>query len=178
MGLGGSTHVSSKLSKVVRGTLNGVDPGVLAAAGDYGALDILSNSAASGVAWVFPGMARFAGAGGKITKMAVEASVEAFAAKYRLTLFHTVPTTSALNDNAVGAVTIAEVPNVVAIIATTADSADIGTVSYGSIDLSVPAPYACAAGSTTLYGILQTVDAETNESASMTIGVALTVELD
>ena len=165
-------------SKIVRGTLNGVDPGILAAAADYAALDVLSHSATVGVPWQFADMARQAGRGGVITKMAVEASVEAFAAKYRLTLFHTAPTASELDDNLAGAITIAESRTIVAIIETTADSVDLGTVSYGTITLAVPAPYVCAAADTKLYGILQTVDAETNESAGMSLGVALTVIRD
>ena len=178
MGLGGSVFIPSSQAKVVRGTCNGVSPGIMAAAVDYGALDVMSHSGTVGAAWVFAGMARQNGGGGKITKMAVLCSVEAWAAQYRLTLFNTVPTTSELDDNLVGAITIAEAPNIVAIVVTTVDSADIGTVSYGEIALAVPVPYVCAAGSTTLYGILQTVAGETNEAASMTVDVLLTIEQD
>lgn len=174
-----STQVySGSGSKIIRGTLNAVDPGVLAAAGDYGALDVLSHSATVGVPWQFAGMARAVGRGGVITKMAVECSVEAWAAKYRLTLFHTAPTASELDDNLVGAITIAESRNIVAILETTVDSVDLGTVAYGTVTPAVPAPYACAAADTALYGILQTVDAETNEAVGMTIGIALTVIRD
>jgi hypothetical protein len=172
----GRLVVSSQRSKIVRGLLNAVDPGILLAAGDYAALDVLANHATTSAAWAFPGMARVNGGSGRITRMAVECSVDAWAAKYRLTLFHTAPTTSELDDNVAGSITIAEAPNIVAVIETTVDSVDLGTVSYGFVNLAVPAPFVCAAASTTLYGILQTVDAETNEIASMTLGVALTIE--
>lgn len=156
------------------GTLAGVSPGVLAAAGDYGALDIMSDSASAGNVWVFANAARFKGGNGRIRKMLVTTSVEGITSKFRLWLFHTALTTTAVNDNAAFNLTAADRDKVVGYIETLA-AVDMGAINYAQ-SIGLDMEFSLPDGETDLYGVLVTVDAVSAETAGMTASVELQVE--
>lgn len=156
----------------VFGTLNALSP-VLAAAGDYAAGDVLSDSATNGAghAFEFAGMGRVAAGSGIITKAIITTSVEAWSPTMRLWLFHTTPSGCELDDNAALSIVVADRAKLVGYIDFAA-GADIGTISYTQ-NTDVRLSYKCAAADTKLYGILQVTEAVTNESASMTLTIEL-----
>lgn len=168
-----------KLTKKVQATLNGSAPGTLAAAGDYGAGDVLSQSASEGqgVAWQFPAMARVAGLGGKIVGGYITTSVGAFAAKFTLYLFNANPSASELDDNAALNIVAADRDKLVGMVNFGTDGTDVGDVSLNWMTNTQSVPY-CTGAATNLWGILIAVDAETNESASMTVDIELLIEQD
>lgn len=164
--------------RYVRGTLAGADPGVIAAAGDYGALDVLSNDAddTEGAVWTFTNAARNAGGTVEIHSVLTTLSADAMAHKLRIHLFNAIPTGSEADDNAAGNIVIANRNLYVGLLDLTADSLDLGTVNVGQLILATPLKVRCAAGSRNLYGIAQTVDAETGEAAGMTMTIQLMVK--
>lgn len=156
----------------VLGTLNGVSP-VLAAAGDYAAGDVLSDAATNGTghAFVFAGMARQAGGSGIVAKALITSSVQGWVPAMRLWLFHALPAACELDDNSAFSLDADDRDKVVGYIDFEAGF-DAGEVSFVQ-NTDVRLAYKCAAADTSLYGILQVTEAATNESAGMTLTVAL-----
>ena len=162
----------------VLGTLSSATAGVIAAAGDYAALDVMSNSAtaAAGVAWNFNNIGKTEGASGWIVGLKATASAASMTTRLRLWLFHTTPTASELDDNAAFSLDADDRTKTVGYITLPA-LVDHGEVAYAQ-DFDIRVPFFCAVNDRDLYGILQTVDAETNEAASMTVTLELSVVQD
>lgn len=152
----------------VHGTVGGAT--TIAAAGDYTAGDILSNSTSVGAAWLFTGLARTSGGSGTIYNAEIECSVDTLTPRFRLWLFNSNPSNSVLNDNAAKSIVAADRSKIIGYIDFPA-MIDIGTVSYTQNQDSRVG--FVASGSADIYGILETLDAITNESASMTLQIRL-----
>lgn len=142
----------------------------VAAAGNYDAAgDIVSNSATdtTGTAWQFPGV----GERGVIVSAVQTCSEDSVVWRLRLHLFRASPTTSEMDDNAAFNLTEADRPNYLGFIDFPA-AADLGAVSGAQVDLLKG--YTCPGG--ILYGILQTLDVENNETPGMTVSLTLFVD--
>ena len=161
------------VAALVQGTVAGAT--AIAAAGDYAANDILSDSTSAGVSWLFSNLARISGGSGIVTRAVVTCSVEAFAPRLRLWLFNTTPTTTSLNDNVAFSLDADDRTKVIGYLDFPA-MADAGEVSYAqNVDVRLALK---AVGSAHIYGVLQTLDAITNESAGMTITLELHILQD
>ncbi len=152
----------------VEGTVGGAN--IIAAAGDYAAGDVLSDSTSAGVAWLFTGLARVSGGTGTIYNAEINCSVDALVPRFRLWLFNSDPSNSVRNDNAAKSIVAADRSKLIGYIDFPA-MIDIGTVSYAQNQDSRVG--FTASGSANIYGILETLDAFTNETASMTIQIRL-----
>lgn len=157
----------------IQATLNAVAP-IIAAAGDYGANDVLSQAVAdgTGLPFVFAGASRAAGNGGWITRCKLDLSVDALVWRPRVHFFNAAPTTTEMDDNAVFNLTAADRLKYIGFLDLPA-LADFGAISV-SLNATDRLPYTCAA--TSLYAILQTLDAFTNEAAAMTAMLEIQVE--
>lgn len=167
----GSLRVKSDVvgyQTTVEGTVGGAN--IIAAAGDYAAGDVLSDSTSAGVAWLFTGLARVSGGSGTIYNAEVNCSVDALVPRLRLWLFNSDPTNSVRNDNAAKSIVAADRSKLIGYIDFPA-MIDIGTVAYAQNQESRVG--FVASGSANIYGILETLDAFTNESASMTVQIRL-----
>jgi len=146
----------------------------IAAAGNYAAEDVVSESATAGTAWMFVGVGS-----GYITR--AHALCEATALVWRLTLylFTDVPT-SALNDNGantgpsfadlgkyVGKIDFPAMEDLGGMSETLATPNTVGNLPIAIDGENDSAP---------LYGILVTRDAEAGEAAGMDISIRLTVD--
>ena len=166
-GIGGKTNTVSLLRTI-------------AAAGDYAAEDVLSDSASAGTAMGFTGIGKNKGAGGKITQGIVLCSVTALTPRLTLFLFRNTPTCN-LNDNVANtAVLAADQSECVGWIDFPALE-DLGTGMSSAVATpntfgNLPLSFNCDADDDTLYGVLVTRDAITGEVASMTIRITLTSE--
>lgn len=158
---------------VVTGTLAGDAAPAIAAAGDYGDNDVLSNSASNGagVAWVFPDMATEAGGAGEIVGAILTTTATSIVATFRLWLFDANPAASELDDNAAFSLHADDQAKLIGVIDFAA-CAPFGGVA-GSFTSTLAKPYRCADGDTDLYGILQITDATTAEAAGMVVIVKL-----
>ena len=151
----------------------------LAAAGNYDAEDVLSQSATVGTVWTFSAIATSNGRGGYITRARVICETTALTPRLTLYLFNTTPT-SAVNDNVANtAVLNADIAKYEGKIDFPAmedlggDSEAVVTPStYGNLPLA----FKCAVADTALYGILVTRDAITGEVATDDMTVVLTAE--
>ncbi|MAH48140.1 hypothetical protein CMI37_20115 [Candidatus Pacearchaeota archaeon] len=142
----------------------------LAAAGNYDANDVLSESASAGTAWTFSGAALRKGGFGVITKVVALLETTALTHGITLYLFKATPT-SALNDNVANtAVLHADAANYLGHI----EIPDLTNTGAGDSEATVPSPtsggfhfeYECAADDTAIYGIAVTRDAITGETAT------------
>lgn len=170
---GGSTPATGVPGTVarVRATLNSVSPGVIAAAGDYAAGDVLNNSAVTGLPWIFPGAARIAGAGGVAQKILITASVAALVPRFRWHFFNALPTVLQA-DNAAFLLDADDRAKYLGYVDMPAmQTSGSSEVSWSEADISWIFQTAAA---TSLWAVLQTLDAFTNESAGMTIDAYLT----
>jgi len=147
----------------------------VAAAGNYSAEDVISESATVGTVWTFRGLP----GSGYITKAQVICETTAQVQRLTLYLFKALPT-SILNDN---------VPNT-AVLHADKDSY-IGRIDFPAMeDLggdsdseatpstygNLPLAYETGGPDRALYGILVTRDAFTNETATDDYTVVLTAE--
>lgn len=142
----------------------------VAAAGNYDAAgDILSNSATNGAgtAWQFPSVGQW----GVIRGGVVTCSEDSVVFRLRLHLFADNPSSSELDDNAALAIAEADRPNHIGFVDFPAMT-DVGVPSVAQFEALKP--YHTKYG--TLYGILQTLDVENNETAGMTVSVTLYVD--
>lgn len=150
---------------------------VLAAAGNYDAEDVLSESATVGTAYVFPGMAQYADGSGVILKAEAFCSTTALNPRLTLYLYNAVPS-CALNDAAANTGLLAgDLPKRVGRIDFTAME-DLGgfseTLATSSTYGNLPLDFTCSDASGSLYGVLVTRDAITGEAAGMTMTIRLT----
>ncbi len=145
----------------------------LAAAGNYDPADILSESASNGVgtAWEFKHMAPREGTPGVIFMATAKCSEDSITCRLRLHLFTATPTTSEMDDNAAKAMTNADRTLYLGYIDLPAMT-DMGEFSFAQ-STGVNYAYVCAAGASSLFGVVETLDAETAETASMVLTIDL-----
>jgi hypothetical protein len=156
----------------ITGTIDGTN--IIAAAGNYAAGDVVSNDADAGEGdpWIFTGIARESGGSGTITKATLECSEDSVVARVRLWLFNAVPTTTEMDDNEAFNYDADDAGKFIGWITFPA-LVDAGEVSVAfTKDGDLPLPFKCV-GSANLWGITQFLDAETNETASMTFRLKL-----
>ena len=154
----------------------------LAAAENYAANDVLSESVSAGTVWNFANVAGKAGASGKITRAVLTLETDGLTPAITLYLFHTAPTSELDDNEANTAILHADVANYIGRIDFPAleslgggDSQAIATRADGTnIDL----PFKCASADTDLYGIMLTRDAITGETATDDLICDLLVERD
>jgi len=165
-------------TNVIFGTLSGASSGVLAAAGNYDANDIWSNSATNGagVAWLFSDAAKDIGGTGVIVGVTATLSVDNITPRLRLWVFNANPSASELDDNAALSIAAADRTKLMGYV-DLPGLADAGAISYSQV-FNLVQPFKCASTSRDLYGIVQTLDAVTGEAADMTLTVALHVLQD
>lgn len=153
-----------------RATLNSVSPGVIAAAGDYTAGDVLNNSAVTGLPWIFT-VARAAGGGILVQKGLITCSVAGLVPRFRLHLFNALPT-------------VLQADNVAFLLDADDRNSYIGFIDFPAMSTSGSSEISWSeadlqwigvtGAATTLWGVLQTLDTFTNESAGMTMDIYLT----
>lgn len=172
----GVMAVAPPASLAIRATLNSVSPGVLAAAGDYTALDVLNQSASAGLSWLLTGVARASGFGGHIRKVKLTTSVAALVPRMRMHLYTSVPGTLQ-NDNLAFLNAAADRAAYIGYIdlpaLQTSGSSEIAWAIADALDVA----YQCV-GSANLSFVLQTLDTFTNESVGMTFDIEVTVDPD
>lgn len=149
----------------------------LAAADDYAAEDVMSESATTGTVWTFE-VTRITGGGGYITKALALWETTGLTPRLTLYLFNVAPTTNLYDNVANTAPAYADVAGYQGKIDFPMME-DLGGMSsavaspstYGNLPLA----FECTSSSVVLYGILTTRDAITGESAgkSMTIKLAI-----
>lgn len=147
----------------------------VAAAGDYAAADIVSDSASNGVGttWDFSDMAvNGDGKPATIFKADIACSEDSVVWRLRLHLFSAaVSTATELDDNAAKTLDNDDRANYLGYIDFPA-AVDLGEFSFSQAT-GLDFGYYCGNGSNTLHGVLETLDAETNETAGMTIAITL-----
>ena len=144
------------------------------AAGNYSAADIVSNSATDteGTTWDFEQIALGEGHPATIYKADVACSEDSVVWRLRLHLFSAaVSAATEKDDNAAKAMDNDDRANYIGFIDFPA-MADLGEFSFAQAD-QLQFGYWCGKGGHTLYGVLETLDAETNETAGMTIAITL-----
>ena len=154
----------------------------LAAAGNYDAGDVMSESASAGTAWTFSAIAREDNGSGHIIKAIAFCQTTALTPSLTLFLFHTLPTCE-LNDNAANtAVLWADKDNFIGSIDFRAME-DLGTGISQAIAVAdsgdtnnLPLAFDTAAAADDLFGVVVTRDAITGESAGMNLMISLTAE--
>jgi hypothetical protein len=165
-----ATGVPGSIARI-RATLNSVSPGVIAAAGDYAAGDVLNDSTTAGHAWVLPSIARLTAGGFLAQKVLITCSVAAMVPRFRLHVFSAVPSVLQ-NDNVAFLLDADDRAIYLGYIdmpaMQTSGSSEIG---WSESDLQWIAQTGATAN---LNFVLQTLDAFTNESAGMTIDVFFT----
>ncbi len=152
----------------------------LAAAGDYSAEDVLSESASAGTAWTFSDIVKNKGGTGYITKAQAICETTNLSPRLTLFLFSSTPTCN-LNDNVANTTLLhADLDNYIGRIDFPIME-DLGgdseTIATPSTVGNLPLGFNCATNSTSIYGVLVTRDAITGEVATMDMTVNLTIEL-
>jgi len=152
---------------------------ILAAAGDYGAEDVISESASIGTPFVFENMARKEGGTGEIIKAQVFCSKTGLIPRITLYLFSKIPTTNLLDNVANAAPSVADYPTCEGQL----DFPGLEDLGGGSMTVitpstigNVPLPYKCIG--TSLYGIAVTRDAITGEAVGMSLNFKLQIRQD
>ena len=148
---------------------------VIAAAGNYDAEDVLSESASAGTPWVFPQMA---GSGYIVKAQAISETTDQ-AHRLTLYLFDTLPTSN-LNDRVANTALLhADLNNYIGKIDFPAME-DLGgdseTIVTPSTVGNVPLAYATKSPEDTIWGILVAPDAFTDEVAADEYTIILTIE--
>ena len=152
----------------------------LAAAANYAAEDVLSESASAGTAWTFSAVHPDNGGKGKIVKAVILWETTNLTPGIDLYLFSAAPTSN-LNDNVANtALLYADEANYVGKIAFPA-LADLGGVSEAIATPSLatgnlPLHFQCGASANDLFGIAVLRDAVTGEAAGEDMVIKLTVE--
>ena len=146
----------------------------LAAAGDYGADDVLSESAtvgeATSLAFNLAGRERFS-----IKSMRITSSVTTQTWKGELWLLRETPhDDTVVDDNVAFSLAIEDRLKVAAVLLMGSAMRDVGEIAYGEQVFDPPVDVELGDGETALYAILVTTDAFTDESAGQTV----TIELD
>lgn len=150
----------------------------VAAAGDYAAGDVVSNSVTAGTAsaWKLPNLAPAEGVPFWITRVTMTCSAEMTAMTPRMHLFRREPTASELRDNVALSLLEPENLNYLGVIDGFGVFADRGDFSASETN-DVRKRVTPAEGSRDLWFILETTTAETNEVAGMTMRIEVEVSL-
>jgi hypothetical protein len=166
------------------GTVSGVAKTVsvtkaCAAAGNYDAEDVISESAAAGTVWTFAAIFRANNTGGYVTKAKVSCETTALTPRLRLYLYNAAPTCN-LNDNVANdGVLNADIAKSLGYIDFPA-LADVGgnseAVCTPSTTGNLPMWVDAASAADDLIGVLVTRDAITEETATDDYTVSLTLE--
>jgi len=153
----------------------------IAAAGDYAADDVLSESASEGTAWGFANIFRRNNSGGYIIKAQAIWQTTALTPRLTIYLFNVTPPTCALNDNAANtAPHNTDEASYVGRIDFPALE-DLGTgisvaVATPNVASNLPLWVDSAALAGDLYGVVVTRDAITGEVATEELSIELTLE--
>lgn len=152
----------------------------LAAAGNYGANDVLSESASAGTSWVFTDSAHIAGGAAKIIRalLSTEVATQTFGARLYL---YTIAPTCNLNDNVANdGPNVADKEEFIGVITFGNQAIGLGggTLPFSEAILAQPLPFICATADKDIYGVLVTEDAFTDESATQKVVVKLWMEQD
>ena len=130
----------------------------------YTAKDAVADSASAPTVLTFTKMANKPGGTGYITKARLMSDQSGNTARFRLHLFHTAPTP--INDNAAHTLLYANRANRVGHVDFDAMQTEgSGSTAANASNTAVRLPFACAAGSRDLFGLLETLDAFTPASA-------------
>lgn len=146
----------------------------VAAAGDYAAGDVLSESATNGAgtAWRFSDIAPASGRSGTINGAMATCDEDSVTFRLRVHLFSANPSSSELDDNAAKNFNDSDRANYVGYIDLPA-MADVGGFAVAKADQQTM-PF--VAFGSDLWGVVETLDAETNETAGMTLSITLHAE--
>ena len=128
----------------------------------YLARDTVSNSTSAPTILTFANIARVSGGSGYLTKFRLMTDQSTNTARFRLHLFHTAPT--AINDNSPYTLLFANAANRIGQIDFPAMSTE-GTGSNASASLNMIDRLAFVLPGTSIFGILETLDAFTPASA-------------
>ncbi len=139
---------------------------VLAAAGDYAANDVLSDLAGAGLgsAWLFANAARASGGRGWIAHVSAYTAIAAFIPRLRVWFFSVNPTASELDDNSAFTIHANDLGKLIDFV----DLPAMANVGGGSFSSNADARLRFELAATSLYAIVQILDAETDETAGMT----------
>ncbi len=151
----------------------------VAAAGNYTAEDVISESASAGTPWQFDDLISHDGGNGYITRAHVIIETTSQVQALALYLFTATPTSELDDNKANTALVHADLANYVGRIdfpILSENGGDSESVATPSTAGNLPLPFKCAENSRTLYGILVTVDAFTNETATDDYTVRLQAE--
>jgi hypothetical protein len=164
------------------GTISGVlvlstSSKTLVADGNYAANDVLSESKTEGTFWTFTNVARAVSTGGYITKahilLSKSGGITAITPRLTLLLFSAAPTSELSDNEANTGVIHADVANYLGKIEFEA----LASIGGSCESLASPnLPFICSATVTSIYGILVTQDAITDETASTVATIALLVD--
>ena len=150
-----------------------------AAAGDYAAEDVLSESASAGTTWLFSDVVDENGRAGCIVKAQAICETTALTPKLVLFLFNAAPTCETDDNKANTALVHADLAKYVGRIDFPA-MADIGGDSESTAALNtagnLPIYFECSGIANDLYGVVATIDAITGEAATQDLTIILTVE--
>lgn len=151
----------------------------LAAAGDYAAEDVMSESASAGTTWAFNGVLPNNANRGYIVKAIVLSETTGLTPRLTLYLFNAAPT-SAINDNIANtAVLNADISQYIGRVDFPAME-DLGgdseSIATPSISGNLPLAFSTAAEANDLIGILVTRDAISGEVATDDMTIKLTIE--
>ena len=151
----------------------------LAAAENYQADDVLSESVGAGTSWVFSGIVNADGGSGRIIAAQVICETIGCVAQFSLYLFTAVPTSN-LNDNVANTAPIhADLANYVGRIdfpAMDSQGGDSDAIAVSGSD-GLPLPFECAEAANDLWGILVMQGAFNNEVDDDEMTVRITREL-
>lgn len=145
----------------------------VAAAANYTAGDVVSESATAGTSWEFSPIQLFEARRGVITHAVLTSSEDSVTARYRLHLFTSDPSASELDDNVAKNFAAADLGKYVGSIDFEA------VVDQGAGGWTKSSPYVgfqLDEASQALYGVLEDLDGETAETAGMTYTIRLFVE--
>ncbi len=155
----------------------------LAAAADYEADDVMSESATVGTAWNFPNVVGKVGASASIIQAIISLETPTLTPAITLFLFNVVPT-SVLNDGIENtAVLEADLANYIGsidfpaleTIGALGNSSAIVTNADGG---NLPSHFKCAVADVDLYGIAVTRDIEAGEAAGENLTITIVAERD
>ena len=166
-------NIARKLSQTV----------VAAAAGDYGAADVISNSATAdaGVAAEFAGAATNAEDVVTLVGASVRVNAPSFVPQLKFHFFSRAPVASEaeMDDNVAFSIKTTAGQDIYLGNLTFPALANPGGTLFAVTEISptgqVQKPMKLGAGETSLYVVIETVDADTNEVASMNLDIDLYV---
>lgn len=153
---------------------------IVAAAENYAAKDVISESATLGTAWVFDNVVRKNGDSGYIVGGWVFCETAAQAQRLSLDLYNKPPTCQTQDNVGYTGVLLADIDKYTGCRLDFPGFEDVGGTSQAVIvpgSPSMPMPFICAPDSKSLHGMLFTRDAFTNEAATKVYSITLIIEL-